>query len=135
MGLALFGLKKNFFRPEKKEKARPFAQRKDFLRFRVGFCSKKTGNRRKKTSSPLPRSKNRGASPIGQWQGRTARPAEKTMGLAQLLAAAKGPVGAGGSPGIPNRAYNAGPPILYPGAINNGNNYVKMAPFDPIRTV
>ena len=68
MGLALFGLKKNFFRPEKKEKARPFAQRKDFLRFRVGFCSKKTGNRRKKTSSPLPRSKNRGASPIGQWQ-------------------------------------------------------------------
>jgi len=57
------------------------------------------------------------------------------MGLAQLLAAAKGPVGAGGSPGIPNRAYNAGPPILYPGAINNGNNYVKMAPFDPIRTV
>ena len=68
MGLALFGLKKNFFRPEKKEKARPFAQRKDFLRFRVGFCSKKTGNRRKKTSSPLPRSKNRGASPIRQWQ-------------------------------------------------------------------
>ena len=68
VGLALFGLKKNFFRPEKKEKARPFAQRKDFLRFRVGFCSKKTGNRRKKTSSPLPRSKNRGASPIGQWQ-------------------------------------------------------------------
>ena len=49
------------------------------------------------------------------------------MGLAQLLAAAKGPVGAGGSPGIPNRAYNAGPPILYPGAINNGNNYAKMA--------
>ena len=68
MGLALFGLKKNFFRPEKKEKARPFAQRKDFLRFRVGFCSKKNGNRRKKTSSPLPRSKNRGASPIRQWQ-------------------------------------------------------------------
>eukprot|EP01045_Picozoa_sp_COSAG04_P061363 COSAG04_NODE_31473_length_256_cov_1.292994_1_plen_59_part_01 len=57
------------------------------------------------------------------------------MGLAQPLAAAKGPVGAGGSPGTPNRACNAGPPILYPGAINNGNNYVKMAPFDPIRTV
>ena len=48
------------------------------------------------------------------------------MGLAQLLAAARGPVGAGGSPGIPNRVYNAGPSILQPGAINDGIDYVKM---------
>ena len=75
------------------------------------------------------------ASAISGQTGPDCAAAEKTMGLAQLLAAAKGPVGAGGSPGIPNRAYNAGPPILLPGAINNGNNYVKMAPFDPIRTV
>ena len=70
------------------------------------------------------------ASAISGQTGPDCATAEKTMGLAQLLAAAKGPVGAGGSPGIPNRAYNAGPPILYPGAINNGNNYVKMAPFE-----
>ena len=53
MGLALFGLKKNFFRPEKKEKARPFAQRKDFLRFRVGFCSKKIEIAEKKQARPF----------------------------------------------------------------------------------
>ena len=51
------GSKKTFFGPKKKKKLALFAQRKDFLRFRVGFCSKKTGNRRKKTSSPLLRSK------------------------------------------------------------------------------
>ena len=50
------GSKKNFFRPEKNKKLALFAQRKDFLRFRVGFCSKKTGNRRKKTAAGLPRS-------------------------------------------------------------------------------
>ena len=79
MGLALFGLKKNFFRPEKKEKARPFAQRKDFLRFRVGFCSKKNGNRRKKTSSPLPRSKNRGASRLALFASGNTRPRSATI--------------------------------------------------------
>ena len=72
-GASPFWAQKKLFSARKKKKARPFAQRKDFLRFRVGFCSKKTGNRRKKTSSPLPRSKNRGASPIRQWQGVVAR--------------------------------------------------------------
>ena len=35
------GSKKTFFGPKKKKKLALFAQRKDFLRFRVGFCSKK----------------------------------------------------------------------------------------------
>ena len=69
---AFLASKKKLFSARKKKKLALFAQRKDFLRFRVGFCSKKNGNRRKKTSSPLPRSKNRGASPIRQWQQATA---------------------------------------------------------------
>ena len=79
--------KKKLFGPKKKKKLALFAQRKDFLRFRVGFCSKKTGNRRKKTSSPLPRSKNRGASPIRQWQPQPAAHRRNTCCAINLLAA------------------------------------------------
>ena len=65
------GSKKTFFGPKKKKKLALFAQRKDFLRFRVGFCSKKTGNRRKKELAPF-EIENRGASLTRQGQPTTA---------------------------------------------------------------